>query len=193
MRVLIIDNYDSFVYNIVQMVSQTTAADVDVVRNDDPRLMSLTATDYGAVIISPGPDLPEAAGKLMEFIGRWHASVPMLGVCLGFQAIACFFGAKLLNLATPLHGHESVLTGVDGQDVLYRGIDRPISVGHYHSWVVDESALPQCLHPTAYDADGHLMSFSHLTLPIYGVQYHPESIITTCGRSIIENFLRVCG
>jgi anthranilate synthase component 2 len=187
MHVLIIDNYDSFVYNVVQLVRNIDGVDVDVIRNDDIRLMS--ADGYDAVIISPGPDLPEAAGLLMDFIAKYHAAVPMLGICLGFQAVAQFFGAGLTNLSCPLHGHESELVDVDNSDILYKSVKHPIAVGHYHSWVVDNATLPECLHATAYDEAGNLMSFTHCSLPIYGVQFHPESIITTQGRTIIENFI----
>jgi anthranilate synthase component 2 len=187
MQILIIDNYDSFVYNIVQLLRQIDGVEFDVMRNDDNRLNNLDV--YDAVIISPGPDVPEAAGSLMDVIRRYNATIPMLGICLGFQALAQYFGAKLINLDTPLHGHESILVDVDCNDVLYKSVEQPISVGHYHSWVVDKATLPECLHPTAYDDAGNLMSFSHRALPIYGVQYHPESIITTQGKAIIENFI----
>jgi anthranilate synthase component 2 len=188
MHILIIDNYDSFVYNIVQLVRQIDGTEVDVVRNDDPRLNDISG--YDAIIISPGPDVPEAAGMLMDVIRSYHASIPMLGVCLGFQALAQFFGASLSRLESPLHGHESTLVDVDASDALYRNVPQPIVVGHYHSWIVDAGSLPHTLRPTAYDAAGHLMSFSHRSLPIHAVQYHPESIITTQGRAIIENFVR---
>jgi anthranilate synthase component 2 len=188
MHILIIDNYDSFVYNIVQMVRGIEGTVVDVVRNDVVRPDDAAACD--AIIISPGPDVPSAAGRLMDVIDRCHSAVPMLGVCLGFQALAEYFGGSLVNLPAPLHGHESTLVDVDDEDLLYRSVEQPIVVGHYHSWIVDESTLPACLHPTARDADGHLMSFTHRTLPIYGVQYHPESIITPQGRQIIENFVK---
>jgi anthranilate synthase component 2 len=187
MHILIIDNYDSFVYNIVQLVRQIDGTEVDVVRNDDPLLNNISG--YDAIIISPGPDVPEAAGMLMDVIRRYHSTIPMLGVCLGFQALAQFFGASLSRLESPLHGHESTLVNVDTSDTLYRDISQPIVVGHYHSWIVDAASLPPSLRPTAYDADGHLMSFSHRSLPINAVQYHPESIITTQGRAIIENFV----
>jgi anthranilate synthase component 2 len=187
MKILIIDNYDSFVYNVVQLVRQIDGVDVDVVRNDDDRLNDLC--NYDAIIISPGPDVPHTAGMLMKVIDKYHKAIPMLGICLGFQALAEYFGAKLINLQSPLHGHESTLTKVDNTDVLYKSISEPIVAGHYHSWVVDNNSLPQCLTPTAYDEAGNLMSFTHRALQIYGVQYHPESIITTHGKDIIENFL----
>jgi anthranilate synthase component 2 len=188
MRILIIDNYDSFVYNIVQLVRQIDGVSVDIIRNDDDKLKNIAG--YDAIIISPGPDVPDAAGLLMKVIEKNHTRVPMLGVCLGFQALAQFFGAKLANLNRPLHGHESHLTQVDDSDVLYKSIPQPITVGHYHSWIVEPGSLPNCLHATAFDDCGNLMSFSHCTLPIYGVQYHPESIITTYGSDIIENFIK---
>jgi anthranilate synthase component 2 len=187
MHILIIDNYDSFVYNVVQLVRQISDVDVDVLRNDDVRLHDIHG--YDAIIISPGPDVPDNAGLLMNVIRKYHSTIPMLGICLGFQALAQFYGAKLLNLSLPLHGHESTLVDIDNDDVLYKSVKQPIAVGHYHSWVVDNETLPDCLRATAYDDAGNLMSFSHRSLPIYGVQYHPESIITTQGRAIIENFI----
>jgi anthranilate synthase component 2 len=187
MHILIIDNYDSFVYNVVQLVRQISDVDVDVLRNDDVRLHDIHG--YDAIIISPGPDVPDNAGLLMNVIRKYHSTIPMLGICLGFQALAQFYGAKLLNLSLPLHGHESTLVDIDNDDVLYKSVKQPIAVGHYHSWVVDNETLPDCLRATAYDDASNLMSFSHRSLPIYGVQYHPESIITTQGRAIIENFI----
>ncbi len=187
MQVLIIDNYDSFVYNIVQMTRGIEGVSVEVMRNDDPRLNALE--EYDAIIISPGPDVPEAAGRLMEVIHRYHTTKPMLGICLGFQALAQFFGAKLTNLTQPLHGHESPLTHVDYDDALYRSLPRPITVGHYHSWIIDPATLPEALHATATDDMDNLMSFTHRDLHLYGVQYHPESIITTSGSAIIANFI----
>jgi anthranilate synthase component 2 len=187
MRILIIDNYDSFVYNVVQLVRQIDGTQVDVLRNDDTKLNNIH--DYDAIIISPGPNVPKSAGLLMDVIEKYHAAIPMLGICLGFQAIAQFFGAKLINLQKPLHGHESTLVDVDTNDVLYKSIAQPITVGHYHSWIVDNCSLPNCLKATAIDTAGNLMSFSHRTLPIYAVQYHPESIITSAGAAIIKNFL----
>ena len=187
MRILIIDNYDSFVYNVVQIVRQQCDADVDVLRNDDSRLLDIDG--YDAIILSPGPGIPHEAGYLMQVIDKCHYHIPMLGICLGFQAIAQYFGANLVNLPRPLHGHKSVLTEVRSNDTLYRGIKQPIEVGHYHSWIVDSLTLPECLHATAFDDNGNLMSFTHNTLPIYGVQYHPESIITTSGPAIIKNFI----
>jgi anthranilate synthase component 2 len=187
MHVLIIDNYDSFVYNIVQLVRLCEGVTADVMRNDDERLRDLSG--YDAIIISPGPDLPAAAGWLMRVIDKYHAAIPMLGICLGFQALAQYFGAKLVNLPYPLHGHESLLTEVDAEDMLYKGIEQPIAVGHYHSWIVDSATLPESLKPTAYDAAGNLMSFTHRSLPLYGLQFHPESIMTPSGLSLIRNFL----
>lgn len=189
MRILIIDNYDSFVYNVVQIVRQQSDADIDVLRNDDARLLHIDGCD--AIILSPGPGIPHEAGYLMQVIEKYHKRIPMLGICLGFQAMAQYFGAKLINLPLPLHGHKSVLTEVCSDDTLYRGIAQPIEVGHYHSWIVDSHSLPDCLRATAYDDNGNLMSFTHNTLPIFGVQYHPESIITSCGAAIIKNFISV--
>jgi anthranilate synthase component 2 len=189
MQILIVDNHDSFVYNIVELLRQLPSVEPHVMLNDAPELRAIAPGRYDAMVLSPGPDLPEAAGGLMELIERHRSHTPMLGICLGHQALAQHFGAQLVNLDHPLHGHASTLQRVDRSDALYRSIDGPIVVGHYHSWAVDAATLPDCLRPTAFSPEGLLMSMSHSQLPIYGVQYHPESIITSHGRAIVENFL----
>ena len=187
MKILIVDNYDSFVYNVAQIARHNHDVTVDVMRNDN--ILLRKDIEYDAAILSPGPGIPKEAGYLMEFVDRCHERIPILGICLGFQAIAEYFGAKLVNLPHPLHGYKSTLTLMDDNDVLYRDISKPIDVGHYHSWIVDSASLPECLEPTACDEDGNLMSFRHRRLPLYGVQYHPESIITTHGDAIVSNFI----
>lgn len=191
MNILIIDNYDSFVYNIVGLLQRERAAggwdklEWDVVRNDAIPFDSLDR--YDAIILSPGPGVPHEAGALMRLVVE-AAHIPMLGICLGHQAIAQHYGARLCQLAHPRHGHPSVLTDIDSSDPLI-GRCGGVTVGRYHSWTVDESSLPSCLRVTSRDEDGHIMSMRHESLPTFGVQFHPESIITTCGRELLHNFI----
>ena len=187
-RILIIDNYDSFVYNIVHYLN-LLGCETTVVRNDQFELDLITTFDR--VVLSPGPGIPEEAGKLLEaiaFIKRLNNPIPTLGVCLGHQAIAESFGAQLTNLDRVYHGLSSAIT-IDTDSLLYRGLETPLVVGRYHSWVVsDLENLP--LEVTARDENGTIMSFQHNNLPFTGVQYHPESVLTPKGLELIKNWLR---
>ncbi|MDE5668974.1 MAG: aminodeoxychorismate/anthranilate synthase component II [Duncaniella sp.] len=195
MNILIIDNYDSFVYNIVGLLQRERAAggwdklEWDVVRNDAISFDSLDR--YDAIILSPGPGVPHEAGSLMRLVAE-ATHIPMLGICLGHQAIAQHYGARLCQLAHLRHGHPSVLTDIDSSDPLI-GRCGGATVGRYHSWTVDESSLPSCLRVTSRDEEGHIMSMRHESLPTFGVQFHPESIITTCGRELLHNFIAYAG
>lgn len=186
-RILIIDNYDSFVYNIVHYL-KVLGCDTTVVRNDQFELDLIRSFDR--VVLSPGPGIPEEAGKLLEaidFIKRLEKPLPTLGVCLGHQAIAQSFGAQLTNLDQVYHGLSSAIT-VKTESHLYRGLETPLAVGRYHSWVV--SALENLpLEVTATDEKGTIMSFEHRHLPFTGVQYHPESVLTPKGLALIKNWL----
>jgi len=187
-RILIIDNYDSFVYNIVHYLN-LLGCKTTVVRNDQFELDLITSFDR--VVLSPGPGIPEEAGKLLEaiaFIKRLNNPIPTLGVCLGHQAIAESFGAQLTNLDQVYHGLSSAIS-VETDSLLYRGLETPLVVGRYHSWVVsDLENLP--LEVTARDENGTIMSFQHNNLPFTGVQYHPESVLTPKGLELIKNWLR---
>ena len=186
-RILIIDNYDSFVYNIVHYLN-LLGCETTVVRNDQFELDLITSFDR--VVLSPGPGIPEEAGKLLEaiaFIKRLNNPIPTLGVCLGHQAIAESFGAQLTNLDQVYHGLSSAIS-VETDSLLYRGLETPLVVGRYHSWVVsDLENLP--LEVTARDENGTIMSFQHNKLPFTGVQYHPESVLTPKGLELIKNWL----
>jgi len=186
-RILIIDNYDSFVYNIVHYLN-LLGCKTAVVRNDQFELDLITSFDR--VVLSPGPGIPEEAGKLLEaiaFIKRLNNPIPTLGVCLGHQAIAESFGAQLTNLDQVYHGLSSAIS-VETDSLLYRGLETPLVVGRYHSWVVsDLENLP--LEVTARDENGTIMSFQHNNLPFTGVQYHPESVLTPKGLELIKNWL----
>jgi anthranilate synthase component II len=189
-KILVINNYDSFVYNIVQLLRESEKCFVEVVFND--KLENRSSLLYDGVVISPGPGLPEKAGMLMDFVDKNKATMPILGVCLGHQALAQSFGATLIHLPLPMHGHKTILQLTGYDDKLFMGIRDKISVGRYHSWVVDERNFPSELIVSSRDEQGNIMSFFHETLSIHGVQFHPESYISNCGTEIISNWLDLC-
>lgn len=196
MRVLVIDNHDSFVYNIVGLLRQIRDhgdfpdLEWQVRMNDDVDIDAVA--DYDAVLLSPGPGVPSEAGRMMEILDRYVRNKPFLGVCLGFQAIAECFGGRLRNMSAPRHGHMSRLSHLDQDDPLLGqfGDDAP-AVGRYHSWVVVPESLPSCLVPTSFDEEGNIMSFRHQDLLVFGTQFHPESIISDCGVRLLSAFLRL--
>ena len=147
--------------------------------------------DYGGILLSPGPGIPAEAGELLKLIEFCKYTHPILGICLGHQAIAETFGASLYNLSRPLHGHRSVLKKVDEHDPLFEDLADPIQVGRYHSWVIDPETMPGELITSSIDEQGHIMSFYHTELPIHGIQFHPESYISDCGSGIIRNWLKM--
>jgi anthranilate synthase component 2 len=187
MRILIIDNYDSFTYNLVHLVEKITENQVDVVFNDQFQVEDLLT--YDRLILSPGPGLPDDAGKLKEAISFCKDKRPILGVCLGHQAIGEVFGARLKNLETVYHGISSNLELTETIDPIYKNIPATILAGRYHSWVIDPETLPECLDITSLDDNGNIMSIRHKWLNITGVQYHPESILTPFGEKIVSNWI----
>ena len=184
MKLLLIDNYDSFTYNLYHRL-QPFVDSIDVFRNDqfDPQKV----TEYDGVVFSPGPGLPHDAGCMPLVIAHYHRQVPMLGICLGMQAIGQHFGAKLTNLPKVLHGVSFNGVVRDAEDPLYRGMPTNFACGHYHSWIVTD--IPDCLQITAQHEDGWALSFKHKELPIWGVQYHPESVLTPFGEQILRNWV----
>lgn len=194
-HVLIIDNHDSFVYNVTGLLEKMRRLpDHDRLRwrvIGCDTVCPSDVTSSGAVILSPGPGLPSEAGRLMTAVACAAAHrVPTLGICLGYQAIAQHFGARLLNLPVPRHGHLSHLCRIDASDPVMGPLaDTSPAVGRYHSWVVDAGTLPTGLVPTSFDEDGNIMSLRHAHLPLFGTQFHPESIITDCGEHIMAAFL----
>lgn len=191
-KILIIDNYDSFVFNVVQLLRESSLSpDFDVMLND--RIDWTCLENYGGIILSPGPGVPEEAGDLLRLIDYCKYSHPMLGICLGHQAIAQAFGAGLYRLPSPLHGHPTVLKKVADNDSLFAALPASLVVGRYHSWVVDAATIPSELVVSNVDESGNIMSFYHSALPIHGVQFHPESCISNCGKGIMENWLKECG
>lgn len=185
MKVIIIDNYDSFTFNLFHLVREL-GADVCAVRNDRFRLDELAP--YDKIILSPGPGIPAEAGRLLDVIRRYAGQKPLLGVCLGHQAIGEVFGGHLVNLSEVFHGVQTPIH-IETDDYLFRGLPREIPVGRYHSWVVDDRDLPAELETTARSSEGQIMALRHKHLDVRGIQFHPESVLTPDGRTIIRNWL----
>jgi len=182
MKVLVFDNYDSFTWNLIECL-RLLKVEFLVCKNDED-----WPEDFDQVILSPGPDIPKASGRLMEFIGTYYKTKPILGVCLGHQAIAEFFGGTLINMPEPLHGEQSNLKLME-KAPLFQNVEPPISVGLYHSWRVSKKNFPNELSITAESEGGIIMALEHKSLPLFGVQFHPESYMTRQGQQIIENFI----
>mgnify|MGYP000320830440 FL=1 len=187
MKIVIIDNYDSFTYNLSHLVKEL-GADVTVFRNDKFLLNEIE--QYDKIILSPGPDIPSEAGLLLDVIRTYRGRKPMLGVCLGHQAIGEVFGARLTNLPPVYHGVATEGTQY-GNDPIFRGMPKRIIMGRYHSWVVDSTSLPECLEVTAMSDDGYIMALRHRHYDIHGIQFHPESVLTPKGRQIVKNWLEL--
>lgn len=191
MKILILDNYDSFTYNLVQYIEEETGGEVDVYRNDKISLDAVGA--YDLIVLSPGPGIPEEAGIMPAIIKRYATEKVIFGVCLGHQAIGEAFGGKLLNLDQVHHGIETEMTRTTTEDVLFKDIPKAFNAGRYHSWVIDPATLPEELAITATGEYGGIMALQHKQLPIFGVQFHPESIMTEHGRLMIRNLLDFVG
>jgi len=185
MKVLIIDNYDSFTYNLVHYL-EDLGAHVTVFRNDQFDLDE--AQDFEKILLSPGPGIPDEAGLLKAVIRRYAPTKSILGVCLGQQAIAEVFGGTLLNLDAVFHGVSTKVSIVDPSEVLFRDLEKEIYVGRYHSWVVSPE-LPECLVATSFEENGQVMSLRHVSYDLKGVQFHPESVLTPHGKTILKNWL----
>jgi anthranilate synthase/aminodeoxychorismate synthase-like glutamine amidotransferase len=191
MTLLLLDNFDSFTHTLADYLRQL-GAEVLVRRNDVP-LAELRQLHFDGVVLSPGPGTPAAAGTLLAVIAEYHQRLPLLGVCLGQQALGEFFGAQLRRAARPMHGKVSEIELL-GDDPWLAGLPRQQSVTRYHSLVLATSTLPAALTPLAVtaDAERELMALRHATLPLYGVQFHPEALLTTHGRQWLQNWLRCC-
>ena len=185
MKIVIIDNYDSFTYNLSHLVKEL-GAEVTVVRNDQFRLEELE--QYSKIILSPGPGIPSEAGLLLDVIRTYAGRKPILGVCLGHQAIGEVFGAKLENLSDVFHG-VATPCHIIADDPIFSGIPRDITIGRYHSWVVSREDFPDCLEITAVSEQGQIMALRHRELNVRGIQFHPESILTPDGKKMLQNFL----
>ncbi|MDM1360295.1 aminodeoxychorismate/anthranilate synthase component II [Myroides marinus] len=185
MRVLVIDNYDSFIYNVIHILKELGIKDIDVVKNDKIEITSID--NYDKIILSPGPGIPSEAGKLMEVIAYAAPHKDILGICLGHQAIGEYYGHNLKRLAAPLHGISSPIQ-LAISDTLFANVADHSPIAHYHSWVIEESDSE--LDITAYDEHQNIMALKHRSLNIRGVQFHPESILTTYGKEIIKNWIK---
>ncbi|MGL5683035.1 MAG: anthranilate synthase component II [Marinifilaceae bacterium] len=186
MKLLLLDNYDSFTYNLYLLFSELNVK-MDVVRNDKIDLDTLS--NYDGVVLSPGPGIPAEAGKMLQVIQQCAGRIPILGVCLGHQAIAEAFGGELINLSEVFHGIQSPVYNLYN-DTLFADLDSEFNVGRYHSWVVNPVTLPDCLEVTAISAEGQIMALKHKDYNIRGVQFHPESILTPSGKTMITNFIQ---
>lgn len=187
MKIAIIDNYDSFTYNLSHLVKEL-GAEVSVMRNDQFAMNDLQA--YDKIILSPGPGIPSEAGLLLDVIRTYAGKKPMLGVCLGHQAIGEVFGAELTNLSEVYHGVQTEGTQL-GNDPIFATLPERIAMGRYHSWVVSRNHFPQCLEITALSDDGMIMALRHKQYNIHGIQFHPESVLTPQGHTIIDNWLKL--
>jgi anthranilate synthase component 2 len=186
MNIVVIDNYDSFVYNLVRYLEEIEQTQITVMRNDKINLNAINSAD--AIVLSPGPGIPSEAGELMNIIQRFHQTKPILGVCLGHQAIGEYFGAELIQNEFPLHGKSTEIIQ-QNDSKLFEDISKKFEVGRYHSWSInlDSNGVLQAIAETA---KGEVMAIQHKTLPIYGVQFHPESILTPKGRTMINNWVK---
>ena len=187
MKIVIIDNYDSFTYNLAHLVKEL-GVEVTVYRNDQFELPQLE--EFDKIILSPGPGIPSEAGLLLDVIRTYAGKKPILGVCLGHQAIGEAFGAKLTNLSDVFHGVATEGTQF-ANDPIFAGLPERIVMGRYHSWVVSKDGLPECLEITAESDEGQIMALRHKTLDIHGIQFHPESVLTPEGKTMIGNWLKL--
>ena len=184
---LILDNYDSFTYNVFQLLSEL-GAEVEVIRNDQTTVEDIRAKKYDAIVLSPGPGIPSDAGITEQVIRERGGEVPILGICLGHQAIGEVFGGKVVRAGEIVHGKTSPLRH-NGKG-LYEGIPQNVPIGRYHSLIIDRATLPDCLEVTSDLADGTIMGVRHKAKNIEGIQFHPESILTPDGKKMMENFLK---
>ncbi len=188
MRVLVIDNYDSFTYNLVHYL-QVLSAEVAVRRNDEISLEDIRKAKPGAILISPGPCTPKEAGISVEVIREFHREIPILGVCLGHQSIGYAFGASIVRAKRLMHGKTSQISHTG--EGIFEGLKNPFTAVRYHSLVIDKSTLPDFLKITAWSEDEEIMGIQHVDYPVFGVQFHPESVLSEEGMKLLENFLRI--
>jgi len=186
--ILVIDNNDSFTYNLVQLIEECGVKDLSIIKNTDLDIGSVAS--FSKILISPGPGTPQETPNISEVINKYHKNKSILGICLGHQAIAAYFGAGLMNVPKPFHGIASKIKIHDESCKLFSGLPEYFEAGRYHSWVVSEKDFPTCLKITARSEDGCIMAISHKTYDIHGIQFHPESIMTETGSIIVRNWLK---
>jgi anthranilate synthase component 2 len=188
-KILVIDNYDSFTYNLVHYITRLTGHKPDVFRNDEISLAEVNA--YDKILLSPGPGIPVEAGICLDLIKRYAAEKSILGICLGHQAIGEAFGGTLTNLTEVFHGLATPVNITESSDPLFNGLPSTISAGRYHSWVVTKTTLPECLRITCEDEEGTIMGVSHKLYDVRGLQFHPESVLTEHGYDIMRNWINM--
>lgn len=186
MNILVIDNYDSFTFNLVHLLNET-GHEATVWRNDKFKLADVN--EFDKILLSPGPGIPSESGLLLDVIRNYSPTKSILGICLGLQAIAEVFGGELYNLSRPVHGRATEITVLDEDEKLFRNCPKNFNVGRYHSWAVRNDMVPDTIKVTATDTEGVIMAMSHRTLDVKGVQFHPESVLTEYGKLIITNWL----
>jgi anthranilate synthase component 2 len=187
MKIIVIDNYDSFTYNLVHAIKKISGLAVTVCRNDEIELKDLE--QYDKIVLSPGPGIPKEAGLLLNIIKEYAHKKSILGVCLGHQAIGEVFGAKLSNMKSVIHGVATPVLITSRETCLFENIPDTFEAGRYHSWIVDSKGLPDCFEVTSLDEKGQIMSMKHKQFDIQGVQFHPESVLTPDGEQMIKNWL----
>jgi anthranilate synthase component 2 len=188
-KVLVLDNYDSFTYNLVHIIREHGSCTVDVFRNDEITEEAVAAYDY--LVLSPGPGLPDEAGIMKQVIKKYAPTKKIFGVCLGMQAIGEVFGGSLTNLPQVYHGVAMPLFREEKRDPVFEGVPKKFTAGRYHSWVISEKGFPDKLAITSRDEQGRIMSIRHREYPVFGLQFHPESILTPYGKQMIFNFLNL--
>ena len=189
MKILVLDNYDSFTYNLVQYLREISEHEICIFRNDAIELDAVNA--YDAIVLSPGPGIPSEAGIMPELIKQYASQKPIFGVCLGHQAIGEAFGADLQNLSEVYHGLSTPIEVTDSEEEIFKDIAPRFEVGRYHSWVVKNKNFPSSLKITAVDEEGAIMALSHKVYCVRGVQFHPESVMTPEGKKMLSNFLKL--
>ena len=187
-KILLIDNYDSFTYNLVHYIEDIIGYSITVIRND--KINISIVNEFDIIIISPGPGLPDDAGIILDIVNKYAANKIIFGICLGMQAIAMNFGAKLQNLETVYHGIATPMKVLNKNEMLFNNIPEIFNAGRYHSWVINLESLTDNLQVTCVDENNRIMAIKHKTYNVSGVQFHPESILTEHGKKIIYNFLK---
>jgi anthranilate synthase component 2 len=189
MKIIVIDNYDSFTYNLVHMLREFEGVSIDVRRNDQIAVSDVQG--YEKIVLSPGPGIPSEAGAMPEIVREYAPRKSILGVCLGHQCIGEIFGGTLRNLSTPIHGKATTIQVADPTERIFKGFSETFKVGRYHSWVVQKDSLPPSVKVTAVDESGEIMALRHETYDVCGVQFHPESILTPRGHEMLKNWIEI--